>query len=197
MADAFIGEIRAFPYNYVPQGWLPCDGRAIPINQQPALLAVIGITYGGDGRTTFNLPNLNTPNPTVTTSKTMGSAAIGAGTAATGTAYQIGKVYGTENVTLNTTQIPAHNHGLQTQGVTPRQSAPNATTLPLVPADSAVTPTVSYLMHNPATTGPIVNMSPQAVAANTGGASHSNLSPYTLFTYCINTDGVFPVNPNA
>lgn len=93
MADAFIGELRAFSFGFVPRGWAECNGQLLPVQQNQALFSLIGAVYGGDGRTTFGLPNLQ------------GRGAIHAGSG-----YSVGAVGGSEQHTLSTAEMPAHTH---------------------------------------------------------------------------------------
>ena len=96
--EPFIGEITAYPYNFCPRGWLPADGRLIPIAQNTALFSLLGTVYGGDGRVTFALPDLR------------GRTLIGVGQGPGLTNRILGEIAGTENETLTISQIPAHNH---------------------------------------------------------------------------------------
>ncbi len=105
MSEPFIGEIRIFANNFYPMGWLPCNGGMLNIQQYQALYAVIGNTYGGDGRPLFALPNLDT-------SEGVGLVPIGAGSGPGLTPYNLGKTAGVPSVTLNLSQTPSHNHDL-------------------------------------------------------------------------------------
>ena len=98
MGEPFVGEIRMFGASFAPAGWAFCDGQLLPISENDTLFNLIGTTYGGDGQETFALPDLQ------------GRIPMHAGTAATGTTYQIGEKAGVESVTLTTNQIPIHNH---------------------------------------------------------------------------------------
>ncbi|WP_202760110.1 phage tail protein, partial [Delftia acidovorans] len=98
MSEAFIGEIRLFAGNYAPEGWAPCDGRLLSINDNSALFTLLGTTYGGNGVTQFALPDLR------------GRLPIGQGQTLGGTNRILGQQIGTENVTLNVNQIPQHSH---------------------------------------------------------------------------------------
>ena len=111
MADPFIGEIRAAGFNFPPVGWALCNGQLLSINENEALFALIGTTYGGDGVTTFGLPNLN------------GRMAIEAGT---DQAFHLcpGKAGGSESVTLNLSQLPSHSHPIAAQTGTGAQASP-------------------------------------------------------------------------
>src|SRR5215210_5793210 len=96
----YIGEIRMFAGNFAPNGWMFCEGQTLPISENDALFVLIGTTYGGDGQSTFNLPNLASRVP------------IHMGTGPDGTTYQLGEMAGTEQVSLTTQQIPNHTHPL-------------------------------------------------------------------------------------
>src|SRR5438874_7814731 len=98
MADPFVAEIRMVPFNFVPRGWAWCDGQLMPISQNTALFSLLGTTYGGDGRTTFALPNLQ------------GSAAMHPGQGPGLSLHDLGESGGTETVTLLESEIPAHTH---------------------------------------------------------------------------------------
>src|SRR3954470_21278546 len=101
MSSPFIGEIRLFPYNFAPRGWAFCSGQILPISQNTALFSLLGTTYGGNGQTTFALPDLR------------GRAAISSGQGPGLSSYTIGEVGGVESVTLNTQQMPQHQHQTQ------------------------------------------------------------------------------------
>src|SRR3569623_43027 len=98
MSQPYVGEIRMFAGNFPPNGWMFCDGSPLAISENEVLFQLIGTTYGGDGESTFNLPNLQSRVP------------IHMGTGPSGTTYQIGEMAGVEEVTLSTQQIPSHNH---------------------------------------------------------------------------------------
>src|ERR1041385_2013183 len=100
MAQPYVGEIRIFAGNFAPAGWMFCDGTTLPISENETLFQLIGTTYGGDGQSTFNLPDLR------------GRVPIHQGTGPFGTTYQMGEMGGVETVTLTTQQIPQHNHAL-------------------------------------------------------------------------------------
>lgn len=187
--DAFLGEVRAFPFTFAPYGWAYCFGQTMQISQYAALYSVIGTQYGGDGNTTFALPNLQ------------GQAAIGYGQATTGTIYPIGQDGGETAVTLDTSQIPYHTHTVN--GAT--------ATSPIV--NTIAKPANNTYMANPvlkttATTGsigrgyapysatPIVNLNPQVISVVGGSQPHTNMMPYLTFAYCICLNGEYPPRPN-
>lgn len=169
MSEAFIGEIRIFGGNFAPRGWNFCDGSTLPIAQYDALFALIGTTYGGDGQSTFSLPDLRSRAP------------LHQGQGPGLTPRVIGEVGGTENVTLVTAQLPAHTHGLQ------------ATT------SDATTPTPSASVMLAANAGvKLYSPKPATVAtgnsaATTGGSQpHSNVMPYLAVNFIIALEGIFP-----
>jgi len=100
MSEPFVGEIRAFGFDFAPQGWLQCNGQTLAISQYAALFSLLGTTYGGNGTTNFQLPNLQ------------GRVAIGQGNGAGLSPYVMGQAAGTENVSLATAQIPSHTHAV-------------------------------------------------------------------------------------
>jgi microcystin-dependent protein len=183
--DAFIGEIRAFGFNYPPQGWALCNGQLMSIQSNTALYAVIGISYGGNGTTNFNLPNLQ------------GSVLIGNDSTP---AYPVGQQGGQENVTLDSTQIPTHNHNLQggigaTQ-LTQLVTTPSATTY----IGNIISVTDNKLGSAFAhATSPVSNVAMGAQSLNPAGnsaqPSHPNMAPYLVMNYCIALEGEFPMRP--
>src|SRR5271169_6695563 len=103
MADPFVAEIRIFPFNFAPKGWAFCDGQLLPISQNTALFSLLGTQYGGDGKSTFGLPNLQ------------GQACINQGQSPGTSQYFVGEQTGTESVTLLTSEMPIHSHGMVAQ----------------------------------------------------------------------------------
>src|SRR3982074_3840169 len=101
MTDSFLGEIRMFSFAAAPRGWALCNGQTMSINQNTALFSLLGTTYGGDGRTTFALPNMQ------------GNAPMQQGQSTTGTVYDLGQTGGSETVTLLLNEMPSHNHAIQ------------------------------------------------------------------------------------
>ena len=174
--DAYTGEIRAVGFNFAPRGWALCAGQLMPISQNTALFSILGITYGGDGRSTFALPNL------------CGRAIINAGQGMNLTSYSLGATVGSESVTLDITQLPPHIHTL-------------SGTLAATDADAGSTnPTNNY----PAT-APVPQygeaaggstMGPNIVQGNAGpsggSGSHDNMMPYQTLNYIICLAGIYP-----
>ncbi|SFV08855.1 Microcystin-dependent protein [Methylobacterium sp. 174MFSha1.1] len=181
--DAFVGEIRAFPYTFTPADWLLCDGTQYNVQQYQALAAVIGSVYGGDGFQTFKVPDLR------------GQAVLGSngvGTAPNPVNQKTGKAA----VTLDEGQLPSHNHNLQTQGNTTRLAAPSNAALMLFPRYNSPVDHNDYNIRTyvPAMTGPTkVPMNPATLAPAGSGQPHPNLSPFVIFNFCICAIGTFPV----
>lgn len=187
MSEPFIGEVRAFAFDYVPYTWLPCNGGTYQISQYNALFSVISTIYGGDGVQTFKVPNLN---GSVQNQYADNKIAIGPGSGTpSGVDYIIGSAYGSVSATLGTSQMPAHNHS-----VTTYISGP-ATDLVCTP--SAVTNLSRTLnqrdFYSPGTATPSPDISMPNVISSTGdGAAHENRQPFQTFLYCIAPYGVFP-----
>lgn len=168
MSDPFIGQITMFAGNFAPRGWALCDGQLLQISQHSALFSILGTIYGGDGRTTFGLPDLR------------GRVAIHAGSGPGLTPRQLGRKSGTETVTLNANQIPAHTHNMRGNSGAPDESNPQGG----VPANSAAT---GEDLYNSASN---VNM---GATANAGGnQSHENMQPFQCVNFIIALTGVFP-----
>lgn len=193
--DAFIGEVRIFPYLFNPAGWLPCGGQQLQIFSYQALYSLMGTRWGGDGKTTFNLPNLN------------GFIPVGAGTAATGTTYPFGLTVGTATVTLTNSTVPAHRHimsGRSDATGTTGMTAGPSTVAPLSKLSRAIVPgtppksigAYSNSGSNPPTTAIGVNVAVTGGTAGGGIAAHPNVMPSLVMGYFINWDGVYPVKPN-
>lgn len=200
MAEAMIGEIRAFPFSYAPYGWLDCNGQLLLVQQYPALYATIGIAYGGNGQTNFNVPNLQ------------GRTAGGAGQSPGLSYYTLGQALGYEGVQLTSSaQLPLHNHTLQLQTLGLGQEPQDFTAAPQAGVSYATRywynlaqrPAVSYVAHNPVppATGIAVPQQPVNMSSSSltpfGGAgqAHENRQPYLPLRFCICWDGYFMPNP--
>jgi microcystin-dependent protein len=169
MSNPYVGEIRMFAGNFAPAGWALCDGRPMPISEHEVLFQLIGTTYGGDGQETFDLPNLQSRLP----------VHMGQGPGLQ--SYQLGEQAGVESVTLNTNQIPSHNHAFvaSTAGGTANTPSGNVVASPAV--------TKLYRLTAPSDALPANLVQP------TGGSQpHDNLMPYIAITYIISLFGLFP-----
>ena len=176
--EEYIGIVKLFAGNFAPRGWAFCNGQLLSIAQNTALFSILGTTYGGDGRTTFALPNLN------------GRVPVGTGQSTAGSNYTLGEMAGQENVTLTQTQIPQHTHSLQANaGVGSVNTAANnfpAGGQVQIERGSPVIPTNSF-----ATSGG-TQMNPQAIGVAGGSQPHSNMQPFLAMNYIICMMGIYP-----
>jgi microcystin-dependent protein len=173
MADPFVAEIRIFAGNFAPTGWAFCNGQLLPISQNTALFSLLGTTYGGDGKSTFALPNLQ------------GAAPLGAGQGPGLSLRDLGETGGSKTVTLLASQIPAHTHGARASTTGGVNSPANAT---WGESKLGKTPMAVYA----ASGADNIAMSPQALAAAGGGLPHNNMPPYLCLTFIIALQGIFP-----
>lgn len=170
MSQPFVGQIIAVGFNYAPLGWALCNGQSLPISEYQVLYALIGTTYGGDGQTTFNVPDLR------------GRAAVGVGQAPGLSPYALGQVSGTESVTLTANQIAPHTHTLRA-AATQTGSTPTAVEVLGTPSTEPI-----Y-----GTAGPATSLHPASVGMATGGnLPHDNLQPYQTINYIIALEGIYP-----
>lgn len=175
MSQPFVGEIRAFGFNFQTTGWLFCDGQTLPIQQYSALFAVIGTTYGGNGTTNFLLPDLR------------GRAAMHWGNGAGLTPRVIGEVEGSSTVTLTQTQMPAHMHTINAAG--PASTAEQTN----VPGPTAwIGNSGPDKLFDNAASPPPVMFAPQAISPQGSSLPHQNMQPYQVLNYCIAYEGLFP-----
>jgi microcystin-dependent protein len=172
MADPFVAEIRIFPFNFPPVGWAWCDGQLMPLSQNTALFSLLGTTYGGDGESTFALPDLQ------------GRAPMHPGQGPGLSLHDLGEAGGSDTVALLTTEMPVHSHVYQAAGVVADSPVPGNTLLAVPTSDSP------YLPASPAPA--MVAMSGSAIAPAGGSQPHNNLQPYLTFYFAIALQGVFP-----
>lgn len=174
MADPFLAEIRMFPFNFPPTGWAFCDGQLMPISQNTALFALLGTVYGGDGKSTFALPNLQ------------GSVPMQAGQGQGLSLRDLGEIGGAETVTLLVSEMPFHTHTLLAQADPANLQIPTSTAcLTRSSGGNAYSTNV----------GGIVAMAPQTLAPAGGSLPHNNMQPYLTVNFCIALQGVFPQRP--
>lgn len=177
--ENYLGEIRAFSYGRAPRGWVPCSGQLLPIAQNQALFALIGVYYGGNGTTNFQLPNLN------------GRTIVGTGSSKSGTNYPIGQPGGTETVTLNLNQLPQHNHLLRVSSAydlgSPSTNFPGN---PDIKGTSPVSNKATVNLYSPIA-GTLTAMAP-CITSTGNNLPHENRQPYLVINYCIATQGIFP-----
>jgi microcystin-dependent protein len=171
MADAFVGEIRMVAFNFAPLGWALCNGQLMPISQNTALFALLGTIYGGDGKSTFALPNMQDSAPNH----------FGSGPGLS--ARLEGEQSGVPFVTLLQSEIPAHNHTVNVTSTPANVSAPAPTVL-LARSKGGF----AYAPGN----SPPAALAPQALTPAGGDLPHNNLMPYLYLTFVIALQGTFP-----
>jgi microcystin-dependent protein len=180
----YLGEVRAFGGNFAPYGWALCNGEIISIAQNDALFALIGTTYGGDGVTTFGLPDLR--------GKVLVSQGQGPGL----TNRPIGQASGSETVTLQLANLPQHNHNV-IASTTPANSGSPTNNMLAAPVDSTVTSdkVLMYLPNNTTATKTVVPLDQSVIVGTGGNQPHDNLIPIVTISYIIALQGIFP-SPN-
>lgn len=169
MSDSYIGEIRSFGFNFAPEGWAQCNGQLLPISTNTALFSILGTTYGGDGKTTFALPNLQ------------GNVVMGAGQGSGLSPRVLGESGGAAAETLTMQQIPPHTHPANAQLKDGKKPAPAGNFWAQDPRGGK-----QYGDSGPA------RMAAGAVAPAGGGQAHNNLQPYLVLNYCIALQGEYP-----
>ncbi len=174
MPDPFLGEIRMFAGNFAPRDWALCDGQLLPIAQNTALFSLLGTQFGGDGRTTFGLPDLRGRSP------------VHVGTGPGLTEVRMGEKGGAEQQTLSESQIPAHNHPLGGLTTDADQTAPT-NGVPAVPSDAVPTNVQVYGSGTPDTT-----LAADAVGDTGGGQPVDVRSPFQGLTFIIALQGQYP-----
>jgi len=168
--DPFVAEIRIFPFNFAPKGWAFCDGQILPISQNTALFSLLGTTYGGDGKSTFALPDMQ------------GNAPMHPGQGPGLSLHDLGEVGGSETVTLLESEIPSHTHQMRADNQDP------ADTNVVSPA-AALAKSTGGALYQPASNA---TMSGNALAPAGGDQPHNNMQPYLTLNFCIALQGVFP-----
>ena len=165
MAEPFLSEIRIMSFGFAPKGWALCDGQLLPINQNQALFSLLGTTYGGDGRVTFGLPNLQGRTPIH-----MGSG------------HTLGEQGGEQGHTLSISELPQHAHVANATTTLATANTPAATSLLAQSSASQLYTSAANL----------VAMSPTAIANVGGSQAHLNMQPFLVLNFCIALQGIFP-----
>ena len=177
--QGFLGEIRLFAGNFAPRSWAFCEGQLLAISQNTALFSILGTTYGGDGRTTFGLPDLR------------GRAPVSQGTGPGLRTHRLGERGGREYEVLNITQIPAHSHNLATGAMTVGNEGKGSTSSET--ASGNFKGNVPGGFRSAGGGGNLANGSIQGNSSNTGGnLEHTNMQPYLAIHYIVALQGTFP-----
>ena len=180
MSDPFVAEIRIFAFNFAPTGWAQCNGQLLPISQNTALFSLLGTFYGGDGKSTFALPNLQGMVPT--------NQGQGAGLQD----WFLGEVQGTQTVTLLVSEMPLHSHNLQAESANATSPDPsNAVLAKGRYSTGAQSGAVAFYQ----TAAPNSQMNFNALGITGSSFPHNNMMPYLTNNYCIAMQGVFPPRP--
>ncbi|PZF74454.1 phage tail protein [Taibaiella soli] len=172
--EPYVGEIRMFAGNFAPAGWALCQGQLMAIQQNTALFSLLGTMYGGNGTSTFGLPNL------------CGTAPVAFGQGNGLQEWAQGEVQGSEGVTLLTTEMPAHNHNIAANNQSGSVDIPT-NAYPANSQDPQFNGNTIY-----ATTAPNTTMNPMALGVTGGSVPHNNMQPYLVVNYIIALQGVFP-----
>ena len=167
--DPFVAEIRIFPFNFAPKGWAFCNGQLLPISQNTALFSLLGTTYGGDGKSTFALPNMQ------------GNAPMHPGQGPGLSLHDLGETGGSETVTLLESEMPFHNHALQ---------ASQADGINQAPLNELYATGIGVGQY--ANAGSVTPLAISALTPAGGSLPHNNLQPYLTLNFCIAMQGVFP-----
>ena len=175
MSDQFVAEIRIFPFNFPPTGWAFCNGQLMPISQNTALFSLLGTTYGGDGKSTFALPNM------------LDNAPMQPGQGQGLSLRDLGEMSGVESITLLVSEIPFHTHAVQTF------SDPG--TLQAPAPDRILARSSAGNAYQTNTSANLQMMAPQSLALAGGGLPHNNMQPYLTLNFCIALQGIFPQRP--
>lgn len=163
MSEPFLSEIKIVSFNFPPKGWALCNGQLLPINQNQALFALLGTTYGGNGQTTFALPNLRGRVPIHF-----------------GAAHDLGEAAGSTSVTVNVQQLPTHTHIVTGTSVTSTQPVPAGNLLANATAEAYGSPTS------------LTALGPTTVTSVGGSQPHNNMMPYLALNFIIALQGIFP-----
>lgn len=170
MADPFVAEIRPFGFTFAPTGWAQCNGQLLPISQNTALFSLLGTTYGGDGKTTFALPDL------------AGRAPLHAGQGPGLSVRDLGEQGGTSQVTLLSSEIPSHSHQL-------RAATQDNADVAIPSASSSFAGSTGGTLYQSTADS---TLAPQALSPAGSDLPHNNLQPYLVLNLCIALQGVFP-----
>lgn len=175
MSDQFIAEIRIFPFGFAPTGWALCNGQLMPISQNTALFSLLGTYYGGDGRSTFGLPNLQARAP------------MHPGQGPGLSLHVLGETSGSATVTLLQSELPSHTHGVNAY-------AGRGTNEKTPTAQLSLAESQGNFVYDPTANATVAPMAPQMIALAGSGLPHNNMMPYLTLNFCIALVGNYPPN---
>ena len=176
MSDPFVAEIRIFPFNFAPKGWAFCDGQLLPLSQNTALFSLLGTTYGGDGKSTFALPDLQ------------GAVPMQPGQGQGLSLRDLGEMSGSDSVTLLISEMPLHTHNMMAHNLDfgdTQNPSPNATLAKSNQGSAYQTTSNANLTQ----------LAFQALTPAGGSLPHNNMQPYLTLNFCIALQGIFPPRP--
>lgn len=188
--DYYLGEIRLFPYSRIPSasGWIPCNGQLLQLSSYQALYSLLGAVYGGDGRTTFGIPNLN------------GRAIVGGDPVAPPTSEKkIGGFGGSETVTLTVNNLPMHQHNVMVansyDAMIPDAAYIGNPNVKTSDSQKATNAGNSLLYAQWSSQVAPISLNPNSVSVGGNGRPHENRMPFLAMVYCIATVGIYPARP--
>jgi microcystin-dependent protein len=176
MSDQFVAEIRIFGFNFAPTGWAMCNGQILPISQNTALFSLLGTTYGGNGQSTFALPDMQ------------GNAPMHPNDSPPLSNHDLGEQSGSETVTLLISEMPLHNHNIATHNLDA-----GGLQNPAPPVNLAKSSQGNAYQTNASAN--LTQLHPQALAPNGSSLPHNNMMPYLTLNFCIALQGIFPARP--
>lgn len=172
MSSPFVAEVRMFGFNFAPTGWAQCNGQLLPISQNTALFSLLGTTYGGDGKSTFALPDFQ------------GSVPVGQGQGQGLSEYFLGQMSGVQSITLLQSEIPNHTHSIMaTNSEIGNLNGPD-------PLRSLARSSGASAYQTSAVS--LTQLAPQALSLAGGSLPHNNMQPYLTINFCIAMQGIFP-----
>jgi microcystin-dependent protein len=182
MTSPFLAEIRIFPFNFAPTNWAMCNGQLLPISQNTALFSLLGTTYGGDGMSTFALPDLQ------------GSAPLQPGQGPGLTDYVLGEQTGSPSISLIESELPSHPHFFMATTNPGTTESATGNQLGIGASGSKVQNYFANL-YSPNAASATTVMSPLAIALRGNSLPHNNMMPYLTLNFCIALQGIFPARP--
>ena len=180
MSNPFLGELRIMSFNFAPKGWTTCNGQILPINQNQALFSLLGTTYGGNGQTTFALPNLQ------------GRVPLHFGQRSGLSSYAMGQTGGEYNHTLITAEMPVHNHAMNVSNTGALQNLTGRSPAGHSPAQAVASTNPVSAVNIYGTGSASETFASSAIAGAGGDQPHSNQQPYLTLNICIALQGIFP-----